>query len=229
MTFIAIICGLKSEAATVRKAVGAANIRIAISGADASRAEHLARNACQEGAAVIVSIGISGGLDPALMSGDLVIGSDVIDDDTERYSADFYLLNVLKKNMRDGTLVGPLFGADAIIDSAAKKSALFANHGAIAVDMESHGAARAAREFGVPFLAIRAIADPADRALPAAALGAIAPDGSTQVLKTLGAALRDPSQFPALMKLGADSAAATKTLRRDLGPLFRRLFLSLDL
>ena len=122
-----------------------------------------------------------------------------------------------------------LFGADFIIDSASKKSELFANHSAVAVDMESHGAARAAAHAGVPFLAIRAIADPADRALPKAALGAVAPDGSTRVMATLGAALRDPKQFPELMKLGADSAAATKTLRRDLGPLFFRLFLSLDL
>ena len=95
--------------------------------------------------------------------------------------------------------------------------------------MESHGAARAAAQNNTPFIAIRAIADPADRALPQAALGAVAPDGSTRVLKTLGAALRDPKQFPGLMKLGADSDAALKTLRRDLSPIFGRFFLSFDL
>lgn len=125
--------------------------------------------------------------------------------------------------------VAALFGADEIVDSTMKKSALFQNHGAAAVDMESHGAARAAARAGAPFLAIRAIADPAGRALPAAALNAVAQDGSTRVMATLGAALRDPKQFPELMKLGGDSSAAAKTLRRSLGPLFERLFLSLDL
>jgi len=126
----------------------------------------------------------------------------------------------------EGAKIAALFGADEIIDNAMKKAALFANHGAAAVDMESHGAARAAAHAGAPFLAIRAIADPADRALPAAALKAVAPDGSTRVLTTLGAAMRDPRQFPDLMKLGRDSAAATKTLRRSLGQLFASLFLT---
>jgi hypothetical protein len=95
--------------------------------------------------------------------------------------------------------------------------------------MESHGAARAARTSGVPFAAVRAIADPASRALPPAALNAVAPDGSTKTLSVLMACAKAPGQFPALLQLGADSEAALKALRRDLGGLFRRLLFSLDL
>ena len=276
MSFIAVICGLKSESAAVTASVDTSKIRIGVSGANAARAEELAKEFCDEGASAIISVGVSGGLDPALMPGDLVIGETVITDDGSVYASDRNLLGAMpspdkhagphpevradmasleggeagngenrtsfeafapqkRLRMRGGesgereVIFATLFGADIIIDSASKKSELFANHSAVAVDMESHGAARAAAHAGVPFLAIRAIADPADRALPKAALGAVAPDGSTRVMATLGAALRDPKQFPELMKLGADSAAATKTLRRDLGPLFFRLFLSLDL
>ncbi|MEX0644518.1 MAG: hypothetical protein WD076_04365, partial [Parvularculaceae bacterium] len=82
---------------------------------------------------------------------------------------------------------------------------------------------------GVPFAAIRAIADPANRALPAAALNAVAPDGSMKILTVLIASAKAPGEFPALLKLGADSEKALKTLRRDLGGLFRRLLFSLDL
>ncbi len=253
--FIAVICGIKSEAAAVRAALGEDNqARIGVSGANAARAEELAREFCERGASAIISVGVSGGLDPALKPGDLVIGETVIADDGSVYGCDRYLLAAItsahsgegrnlgpqvqdkldrdpgmRRDERDGYKLAKLFGANEIIDSASKKAALFQNHKAVAVDMESHGAARAAALAGVPFIAIRAIADPADRALPPAALGAVGPDGSTLVLKTLGAALRDPKQFPGLMKLGADSAAATNTLRRDLGPLFFRLFLSLDL
>jgi adenosylhomocysteine nucleosidase len=228
--FIAIICGLKSEAAAVRAALGEdIRVRVGVSGANAARAEEIAHGFCDAGASAIISIGVSGGLDPALKPGDLVIGETVIADDGSEYASDRYLLSSIKDVMPIGAKTATLFGADEIIDSAQKKAALFANHDAVAVDMESHGAARAAAHEGAPFLAIRAIADPADRVLPPAALGAVAPDGSTLVFKTLGAALRDPKQFPELMKLGRDSAAATKTLRRDLGPLFLRLFLSLDL
>ena len=225
--FIGVVCGLKSEAAAVRGALGDdARIRIGVSGANAARAEDIAKRFCADGARAILSVGVSGGLDPALEPGNLVIGAAVVDGAGALYESDPGLLAAMRG---DAGRKARIFGADDIIDSAEAKAALFRNHQAVAVDMESHGCARAAAEAGVPFLAVRAIADPADRALPPAALGAVAPDGSTRVLKTLGAALRDPGQFPELMKLGEDSAAATRTLRRDLGPLFQDLFAALDL
>jgi len=251
--FIAIICGLKSEAQAVSAVLDGSKIRVGVSGANAERAETLARKFCEDGAMAVISIGISGGLDPALKPGDLIIGDKIIGDDGGVYESDSYLLKSITSSFvtlsslhpeegrrsvtkdegktapQDEVIVGPLFGSDEIIESAGKKAALFQNHGCLAVDMESHGAARAAANAGVSFLAIRAVADPADRALPPAALGAIAPDGSTRILATVGAAMRDPKQFPALLKLGADSGAALKTLRRSLGPLFSGLFLSLDL
>ncbi|GJL93921.1 MAG: purine phosphorylase [Hyphococcus sp.] len=228
--FVGVICGLKSEAQAVASTGEQSKLRIGVSGANASRAEELAAEFCEVGASAILSVGVSGGLDPALKPGDLVIGERVIADEGSVWTADSYLTGILKEEIEQSAAkMGALFGSDQIIDSAQRKAALFQNHNALAVDMESHGAARAAVHMGVPFLAIRAIADPAGRALPPAALGAVAPDGSTRAFKTLGAALRDPKQFPELMKLGADSAAATKTLRRDLGPIFCRLFLGLDL
>lgn len=234
--FIGIICGLKSEAQAVSASVDQSKVRIGVSGANAARAEEIARGFCEQGASAIISVGVSGGLDPALKPGDLVIGETVIADDGSIYASDRYLIAAItfahfreSEDDREDLKLVKLFGADEIVDSITKKSALFHNHGTVAVDMESHGAARAAARAGAPFLAIRAIADPADRALPQAALGAVAPDGATRIFTTLGAAMRDPKQFPELMKLGADSAAATKRLRRDLGPLFLRLFLSLDL
>jgi adenosylhomocysteine nucleosidase len=241
--FIGVVCGLKSEAQVVAAVLDASKIRVGISGANAARAEDIAVSLCNQGASAIISIGVSGGLDPTLQPGDLIIGETIVADDGAVYESDRFLLGcIISAHSRESgdergegfdanikAVTGPLFGSDEIIESAGKKAALFQNHGAIAVDMESHGAACAAAQAGVPFLAIRAIADPADRALPPAALGAIAPDGSTRMLATLGAAMRDPKQLPALMKLGADSAAALKALRRDLGPLFGGLFLSLDL
>ncbi|WP_411820490.1 hypothetical protein ABFZ85_03880 [Hyphococcus formosus] len=233
MSFIGVICGLKSEAKTVERAVASHKLRIGISGANAARAEECASSFCDEGAAAIISVGVSGGLDPALEPGQLIVGDKTIAGDGSIYASDHALLEAAKASMRDAgheePLVSSLYGSDEIIDSAQKKQALRTQFGTVAVDMESHGAARAAARKGVPFIALRAIADPADRALPAAALNAVAPDGSTRIIATLGAAMRDPKQFPALMKLGADSAAATKALRRDLGPLFLGFFLSLNL
>ena len=231
MSFIGVICGLKSEAAAVRAAAGDAPIRVGVSGADAHRAEDIAARFCAEGAKAILSIGVSGGLDPALAPGDLVVGEKVVVEEGAAWSADVELLSLLHAffeapdhaSTQGEVIFGTVFGADVIIQSREEKAMLFETHRAIAVDMESHGAARAAARSGVPFIAIRAIADPYDRALPPAALGAVAPDGSTLVFKTLVAALRDPKQFPELMKLGSDSAAATKTLRTALPAIFTQL------
>jgi adenosylhomocysteine nucleosidase len=229
-TFIGVICGLKSEAQVVSRVLGPSKLHVGVSGANAARAEEISRQFCDAGATAIISVGISGGLDPSLAPGDLIIGERVLCGAGKNYQSDRRLLEAIADEpVVAKAKIGALFGADDIIESIEKKASLFRDHGALAVDMESHGAARAAAGAGVAFLAIRAIADPADRALPPAALGAVAPDGSTRMVATLGAAMRDPKQFPALMKLGADSSAALKTLRRDLVPLFGRLFLSCDL
>lgn len=228
--FVGVICGLKSEAGVVARFADRSKIRVGVSGANAARAEKFATKFCEEGACAIVSVGVSGGLDPSLQPGDLIVGEDVVGDDGGIYECDRFLMGSIKRELdARGAIKGRLFGSDEIIDSVVRKEALFENHRAIAVDMESHGAARAAARNNTAFLAIRAIADPADRALPEAALNAIAEDGSMRTLATLTAAFRDTKQFPDLMKLGKDNAAAMDTLRRDLGPLFRALFLSLDL
>lgn len=227
--FIGIICGLKSEAAVVRAAVRDEKIRVAVSGANAKRAEELAMQMCTDGARAILSVGVSGGLDPALASGALLIGEKVVTANGDAWSTDLTLLSALEDESKLlGARRATLYGSDEIIADAAAKRKLF-EASAAAVDMESHGVARAAARAGVPFIAFRAVADPADRALPPAALNAVAEDGSTRTLATLGAALRDPKQFPALIQLRADSDAALKTLRSSLGGLLGRLFLALDL
>jgi len=225
---IGIVCGLRSEAKAVRAACGDdPRIRIGISGANALRAEEIAREFCDEGARAVLSIGVSGGLDPILAPGDLLLGETVRFPSGAAYTPDAALVQSLVEAAPNARAV-LLYGSDEIVVDAAGKSHLFNAYGAAAVDMESHAVAKAAMETGTTMIAIRAIADPADRAMPPAALNAVAPDGSTRVMKTLGAALRDPKQFPALMKLGADSEAALKTLRRDLGAILVRLFEALE-
>ena len=217
---IGIVCGLKSEAAAVSAAIAAAPVdadhfMIGVSGASAARAAEIAKRFCEDGAAAVLSVGVSGGLDPALSPGDLIVTDKV----HLRGAAPLQPASALAGNASFGgvRMGAPILGSDSIIQSADQKAKLHKDTDAIAVDMESHAVAQAAAQAGVPFLAIRAIADPADRALPAAAMNAVAPDGSTRVMKTLWEAVKSPSQFPALMKLGADSDNALNSLRAHLG------------
>lgn len=235
--FIGVVCGLKSEADVVRQCAGRARpsdqpataMRVGVSGASAQRAEEIARDFCRDGARAILSVGVSGGLNPALAPGDLLIADAVVTADGARYDCDKDIVKAIFRsldavsapNPPTGAAAAPiiLFGADEIVASAAEKAALFQRFNAAAVDMESHGAARAAASAGAAFAAVRAVADPASRALPSAALNAVAPDGSTRVMRTLLECAKAPGQFPALLKLGQDSGSALKTLRSVIGSI----------
>jgi adenosylhomocysteine nucleosidase len=107
-----------------------------------------------------------------------------------------------------------IVGVDAAVATAAGKRALSFATGAAAVDMESAIVARAAQRHGLPFVVIRVIADPAHRPLPSAALVAMREDGEIDLAAVFRAVMRDPSQLPALVRLGQDSKKAFSALVR---------------
>ena len=223
---IGIVCGLKSEAAVVRRAceaVSGLNVRIGVSGARAAAARNIAVGFAQDDAKFLLSVGVSGGLDPSLTPGTLLLSRNILTPNGAAIgSLDHALFHVRPFAEAHGRW-STLLGSDEIITSPDEKARLFAQTGAHAVDMESHGVAEAARDAGCTFMAIRAIADAADRALPPPALDAVAPDGSTRVLSTLFKAARAPKHFPALVKLGRDSDAALGALGAVLPDLLQNI------
>jgi hypothetical protein len=92
--------------------------------------------------------------------------------------------------------------------------------------MESHRVGMVAREAGISFLVIRAVADTFDRSIPQSAIGVIGKDGSPLYLKAIAGLLARPGDFPKLMQLSRDTEAALARLRRValiVAPLFRRV------
>ncbi|MEM1397647.1 MAG: hypothetical protein AAGH38_09405 [Pseudomonadota bacterium] len=246
---IGIVCGLKSEKHAIEKSLGRCelgdvDVRIGVSGARASQAGIIANDFAAEGAVALMSVGVSGGLDPSLSTGDLVIGADVICVDGGAFKSDAAFVEKLDRyegQMRteENTLpagspqssgpthplvFGRILGSDTIIQTPEQKAHLFDQLDAIAVDMESHAVASAAERANIPFVAVRAIADTSNTVLPSPALDAVAPDGSTKVLSTLTKAFMKPSSFPALIKLGQESAIANDRLATDIGPVLKLLF-----
>ena len=172
----------------------------------------------------VLSFGLAGGLSPDLRSGDLVLGSHVLEQ-SERHDVhdDWHsaLLSASKSTMR--VRHGGITGHDAVVARAADKAALHAGSGALAVDMESHIAALYAHKHGLPFAIIRVISDPVTRSLPPIASDALKPDGNIDLTKVLRGLARNPGQLPALIAAGFDSGRAFASLRRVrglLGPLF---------
>ena len=80
--------------------------------------------------------------------------------------------------------------------------------------MESAAVAKVAKLHGLPFLAIRAIADPLDMDLPKAVSHALGAEGEVILSKLLLYLLLHPSELPGLLKLGLHFNAARKSLKR---------------
>ncbi len=212
MSGLGVVTGLKSEAACL-PAEGLALIGVVCAGASAGRARQAGLELADRGADALLSFGIGGGLDPKLTPGDLVIADRVIGPDGHRFDTDEAWRRRLRR-LDTPLAVAPIAGSDRLVASAAAKRALHAATGAALVDMESHGVAAAAAARDLPFLAVRAVADPAGRAVPWCARAGVTPDGRTRPLMVLGRLCLHPWELPALIGLARDAAQALAALRR---------------
>ncbi|HXN55438.1 MAG TPA: hypothetical protein VN874_04150 [Myxococcales bacterium] len=115
---------------------------------------------------LVVSCGFSGGLDGELEPGDVVLATHVRDEAGDDLAAP-EAVRVLAARALSGLrfFEGELVCTTAVAATSEEKHAL-ARPGALAVDMESYPAARAAAEAGIPWLALRVIVDPLASSLP---------------------------------------------------------------
>ena len=210
---VGVVTGLRAEARFLR----GPNLRIGCSGGSSERARAEAARLLAEGAAGLVSFGLAGGLVPDLRPGDLFLSETVRLPEGSSFLADPPWRERLKVLFEKGELRprgGALVGSEQVVATPAHKHKLRETTGALAVDMESHEVAAIADAARIPFVVVRAIADPYDRVVPQAAFEALRPDGRVRVLAVLGGVIREPGQLLALMRLGRESAAGLATLRR---------------
>jgi adenosylhomocysteine nucleosidase len=184
--------------------------------------------AVRKGCHGVLSFGIAGGLAPHLKPGACVVGRNIITENA-RYASDNgwsrSLIDAVQGRAsrfaaRQNVSFGDIAGSDVPIVCADAKRRLHEKTGAVAVDMESHLAARIAVEHRVPFAAFRVITDPSDRGLPPAALVATNADGGIDFQAIMQSLIRHPKQVPTLFRLALDSWAARRALvpsRRFLG------------
>ena len=99
------------------------------------------------------------------------------------------------------------------IATAKEKCELHRRIGAGAVDMESAAVATIANQTGIPFIAVRAVVDPATTSVPAAALMMFDEGGRLKRGSLIRLVLR-PLEWPRLIALARANAAAGRSMGR---------------
>lgn len=212
---LGIVTGLPAEARAARGG-DSENVRIVCCGASAARAEVLARSLVDRGAAGLLSFGTAGGLRPGLSAGTVIIASEIVGPAGEIFEIDGDWAARLDAELRPGldTLSAPVAGTETIVAEVEAKAVLGKSSGAAAVDMESLAVARIGAAAGLRVAAVRVIADPAERPLPASLLSAVSSGGGPRAERILMETFRRPRDLPALARLAWDYRRALRSLRR---------------
>lgn len=218
---LGIVTGLASEAEVITDMLEDDGDRVSVlcAGASTERAGQRARELVRDGAEALLSFGIAGATAPDLESGDLVVADTVLLDgpgENERFTCDRDWLARLQAALASAQLPycgGTLVGSQRLLREARDKETIFENAGAVAADMESGAVAAVAARAGLPFLAVRAVADRARDGLPALVTTAVRPDGRAAVGRVLAALARSPGDIPATLRLARRSELALARLR----------------
>ncbi|MBW2148098.1 MAG: purine phosphorylase [Deltaproteobacteria bacterium] len=185
-----------------------------LSGIGARRACSAARNLLEKGATALLSWGSAGGLISGLSPGSLVLPKTIIAADQSVYPIDATWHELLTSRLKAHVDFhkGPLAESTIILTGCVEKTTLFRRTGATAADMESAAVAVVAQEAGVPFMAVRAITDPVEMAIPHSAITAIDEFGRLRPSKLLKGLARHPLELFPLVRLGRYFHAAKTTL-----------------
>jgi adenosylhomocysteine nucleosidase len=193
------VSGLAAEARIARRAA----LPVVVGAGDRRRTEALVAAAATV-SDCLVSFGIAGALSPALRPGDLILSAEVVSERGCWRGEPAWCRRLAELAGDLGAAVAPVLGTAEILATRDAKAQARANSAALAVDLESDIVACAAGRAGIRFAILRAIADPADRDLPPAALIPLAADGRPDLVRVLASVLRRPRQTVALLGLARE-------------------------
>jgi adenosylhomocysteine nucleosidase len=172
---------------------------------------------------IVGNIGVSGGLAPDLKPGTVILGNQILTDGKLQgryqaaYSPSVQLLNILEKTLQQSGQsykLGSLLCTPQPIASPDAKSAAYRETGALAVDMESAGAAEAARQAGLPFFCIRVICDPAEQQVETKLFIGVDSQGNNRPLRLINPLVRQPWLLVQLLRMAWDFNQACASMQR---------------
>lgn len=209
---VAVIVALAAERVAFRRVESRLpHTRLIQCGPGPERAAQAAQRALEQGAGALVSFGVAGGLSNSVASGTLLVPREIVG--ASRLSTDQSWVERIVAAL-DGVVIcstSALLAVDDVLETPAAKAAAAGDSGAVAVDLESGALARVAHAAGVPFVALRAIADDAGDTLPPGVEAWVDDTGQSR-LGPVAAALGRPSNWAAFATLARRYRSARRTL-----------------
>lgn len=170
------------------------------SGVGLERARRAAEWLISQDVTTLVNCGVSGGLNPNVAPGDLVIAETVVDASirdaanslpTSRLLREKALVLLAPHGVT--TYCGPIVSTREGVFTKSHKARFYQSYNALAVDMESAAVVRVARRAGLPVLVLRAICDPADMNVSPDIFACVDSEGCLRPWFLIGKLLRKPS------------------------------------
>jgi len=174
-----------------------------------------------EGVVALGVLGVSGGLDPELEPGDLVLADSVIQERGNTckpvWEGDPRFVEIAYAALIAGEIPayrGAIITVQKPVLSARNKQALFTKTDALAADMESAAVAHVANKASLPFFALRTVCDAAARSVPKEIFDCLNPAGNVRLLHLFRMLLLMPPLISDLLRMKRDFAVALATLGR---------------
>jgi adenosylhomocysteine nucleosidase len=217
---LGVVTGIAMEAKLLERFTVSPDFTVTHAGLAPGAAHLAAERMIAAGATALLSFGLAGGLNPAVSAGAVVIPAQVRGE--KALACDLAWTRRLAALMKETPSL--LAHAPAVLATPEAKATVFAATGAPAADMESYGIAEVAAVHGLPFAALRVVADTAADTVPSTALKSMNPDGRVRIGAAAWGALTHPWQIPGLIRLGRRTGTAMSKLeglaRLGAGALF---------
>ncbi len=175
----------------------------------------------EQGISALAVLGVSGGLNPALKSGDWVVPEAIIEFRSGRpyreWGPESRFVNRFRECTQSENLSingGSILTVPFPVLTRNEKTSLYSVTGAQAVDMESAAVARAASDKKLPMFALRTICDTAADDIAAEYLNLLNPHGAIRWPFLLAYLLRRPYRVVDLIRHGRRFSVALSALGR---------------
>jgi adenosylhomocysteine nucleosidase len=165
---------------------------------------------------IVLSVGFSGALNKERKVGDVILATEVADQDGQRWPAS-WPGDLPPGEWRPALHRGRIVTVRSLA-SAPEKQTLGEQHQALAVDMESAVIARACAKHGVPFGCVRVISDDVATPLSPRLLSLLS-GGRASPARVMAAVIRSPKLAGELWRLAKQTRFAAEQLGHALGEL----------